>query len=58
MGAGFDCPDCGYRVFNVVDSIPSQRCLTCQWIADARPEDRERLRSFLFPPEPAPREAA
>jgi rubredoxin len=48
MPVEFDCPDCGWHVINVVESIPRARCLQCQWIADtADPAERAHLRALL-----------
>lgn len=52
MPVEFTCPDCGWHIVNVVDSIPAVRCLSCEWIHDVPdPADRAHLRAaFCIPP--------
>jgi hypothetical protein len=44
----FDCVDCGSHVFRYGWPSSSQRCGTCQWLADMPdPAEREKARAFL-----------
>lgn len=53
MPEEFDCPDCGWHIVNVIGGILStERCLTCQHIADQPEADRPRLRAILCSPPP------
>ncbi len=44
----FECADCDLLVFSVGPRHnPDRRCAGCQFVADARPADREELRAEL-----------